>query len=116
LLLEKLAESLKGEERQGTEAAWQRLVSFLAASLKVRPVRIEVLAVRPSRSWGELHGLYNPKQDHRPAKITVWMRTAQRHQVVAFRPLFPSFQEESSWGIWTWEMGGVALARMASML
>jgi len=84
-LLEKLAEALEREERRGTEAACQRLVSFLAASLKVRPVRIEVLAVRPSRSWGELHGLYNPAQGYKPARISVWMRTARRRQVVAFR-------------------------------
>ena len=85
LPLDRLAEALKREERRETEAACQRLVSFLTASLKVRPVRIEVLAVRPSRRWGELHGLYSPVQGYKSARITVWMRTAQRRQVVAFR-------------------------------
>ncbi|MGH7772137.1 MAG: hypothetical protein ACREQA_07845 [Candidatus Binatia bacterium] len=85
LLVERVAEALPREDRRETEAACQRLMSVLTTSLKVSPVRVEVLAVRPSRSWGELHGLYNPPQGRRPPKITVWMRTAERHQVVAFR-------------------------------
>ncbi|TAJ88945.1 hypothetical protein EPO44_15150, partial [bacterium] len=85
LLLEKLAEALKREERRETEAICQRLVSSLTTSFKIRPVQVEVMEARPSRSWGELHGLYNPRRNQRAPKITVWMRTAQRHQVVAFR-------------------------------
>jgi hypothetical protein len=81
----KLAEALKREERRAIESVCQELVSALTASLKVRPVRVAVLAVRPSRRWGELHGLYNPAQGWKPAAISVWMRTAERHQVVAFR-------------------------------
>ncbi len=85
LLVEAMAEALQREDHRKTEAVCQRLSSVLTTSLKVSPVRVEVLAVRPSRSWGELHGLYNPTQGRRPPKITVWMRTAQRRKVVAFR-------------------------------
>ena len=85
LPLEKLSEALKREERRETEATCQRLVSSLTAGLKIRPVHVEVMEARPSRSWGELHGLYNPRRDQRAPKIALWMRTAQRHQVVAFR-------------------------------
>ena len=83
--LERLAEALEREERRETEAACQRILSLLTAGLKVRPVKVDVMEARPSRSWGELHGLYNPRRNQRAPKITVWMRTAQRHQVVAFR-------------------------------
>ena len=84
-LLEKLAEALEREERRETEAVCQRLASWLTAGLKIRPVQVEVMEARPSRSWGELHGLYNPRRNQRTPRITVWMRTAERHQVVAFR-------------------------------
>ena len=94
LLLEKLAEALKREERRETEAVCQRLASSLTAGLKVRPVQVEVMEARPSRSWGELHGLYNPRRNQRAPKITVWMRTAQRHQVVAFRTFFRTLIHE----------------------
>ena len=49
------------------------------------PCDVRVLAVRPSDFEGELHGLYEPDEDQPPALISVWMKTAQRKQVVAFR-------------------------------
>jgi len=89
-----LAEALRREERRAVESLCQELVSALTVGLKVRPLRVAVLAVRPSRSWGELHGLYNPVQGGRPAGITVWMRTAQRRQVVAFRTFLRTLVHE----------------------
>jgi hypothetical protein len=53
--------------------------------LQVPPLRIQVLAVRPSDDWGELHGLYLPEEDGKPAKIQLWMRTAKHKRVVAFK-------------------------------
>ncbi len=84
-LTTELLEALKRENRHKTEAICQEIVSFLTAKLKVPPVQVEVLAARPSRSWGELHGLYTPAEGRRPARVTVWMRTAQQRRVVAFR-------------------------------
>ena len=46
---------------------------------------MRVLARRPAERAGELYGLYEPGDRSSPARITVWMRTAQRKQVVAFR-------------------------------
>jgi hypothetical protein len=46
---------------------------------------VRVLAKRPADGYGELHGLYEPGEKGALARITVWMRTAQRLQVVAFR-------------------------------
>lgn len=93
-LTAELAEVLKREDRQKTEAICQELVSGLTARLKVVPVQVEVLAARPSRTWGELHGLYTPAEGRRPARVTVWMRTAQRRQVVAFRTFLRTLLHE----------------------
>jgi hypothetical protein len=53
-----------------------------------------VLAKRPSSDYGELHGLYEPEEGRVPARITVWMRTAQRQQVVAFRSFLRTLVHE----------------------
>lgn len=89
-----LVGALKSEDRLRTEKICQELVSAITASLKVPALRVEVLAARPSRTWGELHGLYTPARGHRVARITVWMRTAQRRQVVAFRSFLRTLLHE----------------------
>ena len=93
-LVRMLAGALREEDRLRTEKICQELASALMASLKVPPVRIEVLATRPSRTWGELHGLYTPGRGRKAARITVWMRTAQRRQVVAFRTFLRTLLHE----------------------
>ena len=80
-----LAKALAEEDRGGTRAGTQALVSALASRLKVPPVRVEVLEKRPDHDWGELQGLYTPAERRAQARITVWMRTAKRRRVVAFR-------------------------------
>jgi hypothetical protein len=80
-----LRAALESSHRAATQQACQRLADELVQVLNVPPVMVAVLARRPSNSSGELHGLYEPEEDGAPAKISVWMRTAQRRQVVAFR-------------------------------
>ena len=89
-----LAEALEREDRQKTEAVCQQLVSGVTVRLEVVPVRVEVLAVRPSRSWGELHGLYTPSVGRKPAKLSLWMRTAKQRRVVAFRTFLRTLLHE----------------------
>lgn len=93
-LIDALAQALEREDRRKTQAVSQALTSSLTARLRVAPVEVEVLAKRPSRSWGELHGLYTPAEDGTPAQVTVWMRTAQRRQVVAFRTFLRTLLHE----------------------
>ena len=93
-LVDALAEALEREDRRKTQAVSQALVSGLTGRLRVSPVEVEVLAKRPSRTWGELHGLYTPAEDGTPAQVTVWMRTAQRRQVVAFRTFLRTLLHE----------------------
>ncbi|HET8580655.1 MAG TPA: hypothetical protein VFL31_06630 [Nitrospiraceae bacterium] len=93
-LVDELAEALKNEGRRKIEALSQGLISDLTTMLKVPPVRVEVLAARPSKDWGELHGLYTPAEGRRPARVTVWMRTAKHRRVVAFRTFLRTLLHE----------------------
>ena len=79
-----LEAALKSEERAATQRASQALIDGLADAMGLPPVRVEVLAARPHARWGELHGLYTQERG-RVAKIQLWMRTAKRKRVVAFR-------------------------------
>lgn len=93
-LVESLADALAREDRPGAQAAADRLLAGISAGLGVPALRAQVLAVRPSRSWGELHGLYTPGEEGRPSRATVWMRTAQRRQVVKFRTFLRTLLHE----------------------
>ncbi len=77
--------ALIADDRAGVQRRCQRIVDALTAGYRVPPIRIQVLARRPSDDYGELHGLYEPADRHTPARISVWMRTAHKQQVVAFK-------------------------------
>lgn len=93
-LITELASALKDENRVGTEEICAKLAGGIAADLHAPPVHVRVLAARPSASWGELHGLYVPAQGRASAIITLWMRTAQRRRVVAFRSFLRTLLHE----------------------
>jgi len=78
-----LEEALAAEDRRSVERTAHRLANAICEQLGAPPVRVKVLAARPTGSYGELHGLYEPEP--LPAKLTVWMRTAAKRRVVAFR-------------------------------
>ena len=75
---------LRGD-RAAVQRATQALIDALVEAFAVPLIQVRVLAVRPSDYEGELHGLYEPDEDLPRARISVWMKTAQRKQVVAFR-------------------------------
>ena len=79
-----LKKALAREDHVATQAASHRLVYGLCMVFGIRIAKIKVLAKRPSRNWGEMHGLYEHEEGSQPV-ITVWMRTAKKKQVVAFR-------------------------------
>lgn len=87
-------EALVEDRQRALEAACQALVDGINRQLEAPPATVRVLAKRPSRTWGELHGLYEPPDDGRPARLTVWMRTAQRRQVVAFKTFIRTLYHE----------------------
>ena len=94
-MTEKLAAALRTNKRAVVEAVCKQLASGMLLQLKAPPVQIKVMAVRPSNDYGELHGFYAGVEGRlKVAKITLWMRTAQRKQVVAFRSFLRTFLHE----------------------
>ncbi|MEQ1803181.1 MAG: hypothetical protein ABL989_14730, partial [Gammaproteobacteria bacterium] len=82
----------RGEPR-ALALACNELLDRVCARLGVAPPAVTVLAERPAGQWGELHGLYNPGQGPN-GTITVWMRTARRSRVVAFRTFLRTLLHE----------------------
>ena len=81
-------------DRLAVQRAATRLMAALTAGYKVPPVRVRVLARRPADDYGELHGLYEPGEGRARAVVTVWMRTARRQQVVAFKTFLRTLTHE----------------------
>ena len=78
--------ALAAEDRARVERACQALVDAINSSLGTPRVHVRVMERRPSDNAGELQGLYEPDEvTGGAARITVWMRTARKEQVVKFR-------------------------------
>ena len=92
-LVHALQQAHATEDRRGIEAAAGALARGLAGQLELAPVAIEVLAVRPSADWGELHGLYTREAARMP-RIQLWMRTARHKRLVAFRSFLRTLLHE----------------------
>lgn len=84
-IVRQLEETLPGGDQHAVQHLCTELLNRMADGLKIRRVRIVVLARRPSDETEELHGCYTPAPDGGHAVIKVWMRTAKRNQVVAFK-------------------------------
>lgn len=80
-----LRAGLASDARTAVQAHAQALIDALVAGYRVPRIRVRVLAKRPADDHGELHGLYEPDAGAASARITVWMRTAARKDVVAFK-------------------------------
>ncbi len=80
-----LVAALKSEDRTTVQRLSQQVTDGIIGQMQVPLLRVQVLAVRPSHDWGELHGLYLPEEDGTTAKIQLWMRTAKHKRVVAFK-------------------------------
>jgi hypothetical protein len=91
----KLEVALSADDHSQVSLLSQTIVNHICGRLGVRTVRVHVEGVRPSNRRGELHGLYTQysggsQNDH----IQVWMRTAKRGQVVAFRTFLRTLLHE----------------------
>jgi hypothetical protein len=87
--------ALEAGNRAAIERACQALVDAIDAQLGAPPVVVRVLERRPANSEGELHGLYEPDEvTGGTARITIWMRTAAREQVVKFRTFLRTLTHE----------------------
>jgi hypothetical protein len=89
-----IARALSEDNALRVQAVSRRLIDSIIARLGVASVGVTVLAVRPHNDWGELHGFYRPATETTPSSIVLWMRTAQRKQVVAFRTFLRTLLHE----------------------
>jgi hypothetical protein len=86
---------LESGDRAGTQRACQALIDALNARLGTPPVRVHIFERRPHNAGGELHGLYEPDEvTGGVARISVWMRTARKEQVVRFRTFLRTLMHE----------------------
>jgi hypothetical protein len=87
--------ALGSESPREVERACQALADATNAQLKTPPIVMRVLARRPADAGGELQGLYEPDEvTGGTARITLWMRTAQREQIVKFRTFLRTLVHE----------------------
>jgi hypothetical protein len=91
--VDRLREALSTERRADVETACNELALGLCRELDLPPLRVEVLAVRPSHDWGELHGLYTRTAGRAP-HVQLWMRTAHHRRLVAFRTFLRTLLHE----------------------
>jgi len=93
-LVQQLEKTLAREDRRATERIVRDLTRGILDDIKVDPVTVRLLAARPRHDWGELHGLYEARENRRRARITVWMRTARHKKVVAFKTFLRTLLHE----------------------
>lgn len=93
-LVAELEAALAQDNQPRTQALSQSLADGINARLRLPPVGVVVLAVRPRNDWGELHGFYRPASASQGAGIVLWMRTAQRRRAVAFRTFLRTLLHE----------------------
>ena len=93
-LVDPLQTALVDENHAGVQKASSDLVNAITEDLNVNPVLVIVKSTRPVSDAEELHGLYEPANEDSDAVITVWMRTARRNQVVAFRTFLRTLLHE----------------------
>lgn len=94
-LAAKLQSALSTDRRPLVEAVCGELAVSMLQQLETPLVNIKVLAARPANDYGELHGFYEGVEGTlKVAKITLWMRTAQKKQVVAFKSFLRTFLHE----------------------
>ncbi|HXV59633.1 MAG TPA: hypothetical protein VEK15_02980 [Vicinamibacteria bacterium] len=88
-----LASVLATGDRLATERWAQALCDGLTEALGVPALEVGVMERRPSWRTGELHGLYEARSPG-GYKISLWMRTARRAQVVKFKTFLRTFAHE----------------------
>jgi len=89
-----LSDVLLTEQVGAVEAVSQRIADDVCSALGVSRLRVRVQGQRPHDARGGLHGLYLPANDSGRDRITLWMRTAKRGQVVAYRTFLRTLLHE----------------------
>jgi hypothetical protein len=92
-MVDVLRQGLAADDRRVVEAASRAVCRAITESLGVEAVEVGVLAIRPKLRDAELHGLYT-REDGRPPRIRVWMRTVSYKRVVAFKTFLRTLLHE----------------------
>lgn len=79
-------------ERAATEKASQSLMNKLTIALGVPLICVGVREQRPSTTTSELHGSYEVEGNQ--YRVSLWMRTARRKQVVKFKTFLRTLLHE----------------------
>lgn len=93
-LTEQLKATLTEGKRIPVQRVCQQISNAITRGLKVESIKIKVLASRPANDDYELHGYYMPAYKDTDHTITVYMRTASRKQVVAFKTFLRTLLHE----------------------
>ena len=93
-IAKEIATALQAEDQQITARLSANFVAAICTDLNISRARVRVMHRRPSDDYGELHGLYEPREGRSLAKMTVWMRTAKKSDVVAFRTFLRTLLHE----------------------
>lgn len=88
-----LHEALEKDDRRAVARAASLLADGILKVLGLAPIRVQVLAVRPTSGESELHGLYT-REEGEPTRVQLWMRTAHHRRVVAFRTFLRTLLHE----------------------
>ena len=88
-----LREALARDRLPAVETAARTIVDGICGALGTPQVGLEVLEVRPRRRDSELHGLYTWEDGESP-HIAVWMRTAAKAKVVAWKTFLRTLVHE----------------------
>ncbi len=80
----KLRKSLEDNCRRDVAKHASEICRLVCKGLEIKTVIVKISSKRPSSSTEELHGLYEWTEGETPV-ITVWMKTAAKGQVVAFK-------------------------------
>jgi hypothetical protein len=89
-----IARALEAEDQPTTAQLSAKFVAEICAGLNIPRAKVRVMHQRPSDDYGELHGLYEPAEGRSLAKITVWMRTAKKSNVIAFKTFLRTLLHE----------------------
>jgi hypothetical protein len=82
-------------ERSGpVQAVAQQVADGICRALGVPAVAVRVERRRPPLRGGELQGLYEASDGRGRPRVTVWMLTAKRGQVVAYRTFLRTLLHE----------------------
>jgi hypothetical protein len=89
-LVDGIVAALAADDRAAVERGAQAVADAVTTQLGVPGLVVEVLAVRPQLPDAELHGLYTLD----PPNIRLWMRTAKKKRVVAWKTFLRTLLHE----------------------